>query len=81
MLTSAEAKKATCPLCAARVAECAVAANGVVLVHLRFNVLVGVCVEGGHAMAFTTLGKIGLCSADRIGGESAAPADAGEDAR
>jgi hypothetical protein len=81
MLTAAEAKKATCPLCAARLAECPVTATGVVLVQLRFNVLVGVGVEGGHVMFLTTLGKIGLCAADRIKGEGPSPADAGADAR
>ncbi len=81
MLTMAEANKATCPLCAARLAECPVGAGGVVLARLRFNVLVGVGIEGGHAMYLTTVGKIGLCAADRIDNEPQKPADARDGAR
>jgi hypothetical protein len=60
----------------ARLAECPLAANGVVLAHLRFNVLAGVGIADGHAMFVTTVGKIALCAADRVSGE-----DAGGDAR
>jgi hypothetical protein len=68
LLTTIEAQKTTCSLCTARLAECTVDAGGFVLARLRFNVLVCVGIEGGHAMYLTTLGKIALCAADRISG-------------
>ncbi len=80
MLTMAEAEKASCPLCAARLAECPVDA-GIVQARPRFNVLVGVGMEGGHAMYLTTVGKIGLCAADRIDNEPQKPPDARDGAR
>jgi hypothetical protein len=81
MLTVSEAKKATCPVCAARLAECPVDAIGVVLSHLRFDVLAGVGVQEGHAMLVTTVGKIALCAADRVSGDGPGPAATGESAR
>jgi hypothetical protein len=81
MLTIGEAKKATCPVCVARLGECPLAANGVVLAHLRFDVLAGVGVQDEHAMFVTTVGKIALCAADRVKGESPGPAAAGEPVR
>ncbi len=80
MLTILEAKKATCPLCVARLGECPLAANGVVLAYLRFNVLAGVGVQDEHAMFLTTVGKLALCAADRVSGEGPGPA-AGEPVR
>ena len=77
MLTIIEANKATCPLCVARLGECSLAANGAVLAHLRFDVLAGVGVQDEHAMFLTTVGKIALCAADRIGGEGPGLAAAG----
>jgi hypothetical protein len=81
MLTIGEAKKATCPVCVARLSECPLAANRVVLAHQRFNVLAGVGVQDGHAMFLTTVGKLALCAADRVSGEGPGPAGAEEPAR
>jgi hypothetical protein len=78
MLTIIEAKKATCPVCVARLGECPLAANGVVLAHVRFNVLADVGVQAEHAMFITTVGKIALCAADRVSGEGPGLAAAGE---
>jgi hypothetical protein len=51
------------------------------LARLRFNVLVGVGIEGEHAMFLTTLGKIPLCAADRINGEGRETGDGTDAAR